>query len=87
MTRLLQKSDGRLDWQIGSADELARQVQAYTPWQGTFTTWEGRMLKVQRATALASSPDSSRRARASPPTDFDSMLAVVCRPKGRSRWR
>ena len=51
MTRLLQKSDGRLDWQR-SADELARQVRAYTPWPGAFTTWEGRMLKVQRAMAL-----------------------------------
>ncbi len=51
MTRLLQKSDGRLDWQR-PADELARQVRAYTPWPGAFTTWEGRTLKVLRARAI-----------------------------------
>jgi methionyl-tRNA formyltransferase len=53
MTRLLHKSDGKLDWQR-SADELARQVRAYMPWPGAFTTWDGRSLKIQRAASIDS---------------------------------
>jgi methionyl-tRNA formyltransferase len=75
MTRLLQKSDGRLDWQR-SADELARQVRAYTPWPGAFTTWEGRTLKVQRATALPFTGQLPPGACFTP-TD-STMLAVAC---------
>ena len=54
VTRLLQKSDGRLDWQRPAA-ELARQVRAYTPWPGAFTTWEGITLKILRASVLSTS--------------------------------
>lgn len=75
MTRLLRKSDGRMDWQR-PAGELARQVRAYTPWPGAFTTWEGRTLKIQQAQALMSAPDLA------PGTCFvpadDAALAVAC---------
>ncbi len=50
-TGLLKKSDGRLDWSR-PAEELARQVRAFTPWPGAFTTWEGKQLKVLRAHPL-----------------------------------
>ena len=74
-TRLLRKSDGRIDWQR-PAEELARQVRAYTPWPGAFTIWEGRALKIQQARALVSAPDLP------PGTCFvptgDASLAVVC---------
>ncbi|HUS16964.1 MAG TPA: methionyl-tRNA formyltransferase [Chloroflexia bacterium] len=43
--RLLRKEDGRLDWTAPAA-ELERQVRAYDPWPGTYTTWAGRRLKV-----------------------------------------
>ncbi|GAB4570619.1 MAG: methionyl-tRNA formyltransferase [Anaerolineae bacterium] len=41
----IKKEDGRIDW---SADAVAidRLVRAFTPWPGTFTTWEGRTLKI-----------------------------------------
>ena len=59
VTRLLEREDGRLDWDK-PAEMLAREVRAYTPWPGTFTTWEGRVLKVLRArsedTSRAGSP-------------------------------
>jgi methionyl-tRNA formyltransferase len=51
VTRLLHKSDGQLDWER-TADELAPQVRAYTPWPGAFTTWEGRTIKILRARAI-----------------------------------
>lgn len=50
-TPLLKKEDGIINWQL-PAEVLARQVRAYTPWPGTFTTWRGKTLKVLRATAL-----------------------------------
>lgn len=50
----LQKDDGRLDW-CKPADRLAREVRAYTPWPGSFTAWNGKLLKVLRASPVAGS--------------------------------
>src|SRR5689334_4915602 len=75
VTRLLQKSDGRLDWQR-PADELARQVRAYTPWPGAFTTWDGRTLKVVRARAIPFETDLPPGACFA--SGGDSSLAVIC---------
>lgn len=44
----ISKDEGRLDW-TRSAAELERLVRAFTPWPGTFTTWQGKQLKVHRA--------------------------------------
>lgn len=44
-TRLIRKEDGRLDW-TRPATDLANQVRAYDPWPGTFTEWNGQLLKV-----------------------------------------
>jgi len=41
----LHKEEGRLDWSR-SAIELDRRVRAFSPWPGTFTTWNGRSLRV-----------------------------------------
>lgn len=46
----LTKSDGELDFNR-SAEELARQVQAFEPWPGSFTHWSGRRLVVKAAHA------------------------------------
>jgi methionyl-tRNA formyltransferase len=47
----LRKTDGLLDWNQ-PAQYLDRQIRAYDPWPGTFTTWEGRRLKVLKARPL-----------------------------------
>ena len=60
LTRILTKEDGRLDWTQDAA-RLARQVRAFTPWPGAYTTWEGKQLKVIRAHAVES---IARRSRA-----------------------
>jgi methionyl-tRNA formyltransferase len=41
----LNKDDGRLDWRK-SAAELERRVRAFSPWPGTFTTWNSKLLRI-----------------------------------------
>ena len=41
----IKKEDGALDW-LRTADEIERLVRAFTPWPGTFTSWNGAQLKV-----------------------------------------
>jgi methionyl-tRNA formyltransferase len=50
LTRKLSKEDGLVDWSK-PAIHIARQVRAYHPWPGTFTTWDRRMLKLFEAVA------------------------------------
>jgi methionyl-tRNA formyltransferase len=84
--RLLRKEDGRLDWHAAAA-YLARQVRAYDPWPGTFTTWDGRRLKVLVAAPLpaggpagADAPGQVRRVAEVVPAALDGnhRLAVQC---------
>jgi methionyl-tRNA formyltransferase len=41
----LRKQQGRLDWTC-SAEILARQVRAFDPWPGTFTSWGDTSLRI-----------------------------------------
>ena len=41
----LSKADGRLDWSQ-SAVALDRRVRAFSPQPGTFTTWNGKLLRI-----------------------------------------
>ena len=45
VTSRLRKEDGEMDW-MKPAAELERQVRAYQPWPGSFTTWQGQRLEV-----------------------------------------
>lgn len=47
-TRLLKREDGEIDWSQPVVD-ISRQVRAMHPWPGTFTRWQGRMLKIIQA--------------------------------------
>ncbi|HUH00081.1 MAG TPA: methionyl-tRNA formyltransferase [Gammaproteobacteria bacterium] len=47
----LDPAGAALDWR-GSADVLARQVRAYAPRPGAWTTWRGERLKLHRAVPL-----------------------------------
>jgi methionyl-tRNA formyltransferase len=53
-THMLRKEDGAIDWQR-AATRLAREVRAYSPWPGSYTTWRGKLLKILEARALATS--------------------------------
>jgi len=52
LTRPLQREDGRVAWADTSAATVARMVRAYDPWPGTYTTLEGRALKLWAAEAI-----------------------------------
>ena len=48
ITRRLSKNDGGIDWDQ-PAGYIARQVRAYDPWPGSFTFWNGKLLKIVEA--------------------------------------
>src|SRR5207248_4349713 len=50
LTHTLQKEDGLINWNT-PAEEIARRVRALQPWPGTYTHWQGRLLKILQARA------------------------------------
>ena len=56
-TTLVKKEDGEIDWTDG-AERIARKVRAYEPWPGTFTNWDGKLLKILEASAMAGDAQS-----------------------------
>ncbi len=65
----LTRGDARIDWNR-DADSILRQVRAFDPWPGTFTTLQGTTLKV-----LAAEP---ARGSGEPGILLDHALAVAC---------
>jgi methionyl-tRNA formyltransferase len=43
--RTLTREDGRIDWHQ-SAQSIARQVRAMSPWPGSWTIWNDKQLKI-----------------------------------------
>ena len=41
----LKKEDGRIDWRR-EAIEIDRQVRAFSPWPGAYTSYHGQFLKI-----------------------------------------
>ena len=44
-TTLVKKEDGEIDW-TDNAERIARMARAYEQWPGTFTHWDGKLLKI-----------------------------------------
>lgn len=61
LTTQLAKEDGLINWTL-PAETIERRVRALQPWPGTYTHWQGRLLKIVRA-QVASIPDSMKRER------------------------
>jgi methionyl-tRNA formyltransferase len=51
-TRKIEREDGRIDWSR-PAGEIWNQVRAYRGWPQAFTSFDGKLLKVLRATPVA----------------------------------
>jgi methionyl-tRNA formyltransferase len=65
----LSREDGRIDWQQ-SATLTERKVRAFDPWPGTFTTWNGTVLKILGSVAAEGS--------GVPGTALDDNLLLAC---------
>jgi len=59
VTSLVEKSDGELDFGKSALD-IARAIRAYHPWPGTFTRWDGKLLKILDASVSESAEDFRR---------------------------
>lgn len=53
MAPMIHKADGRIDWQQ-PAERIACRVRAFHPWPSAFTYLHGKLLKIHRARAAAS---------------------------------
>lgn len=49
---MIKKEQGIIDWQQ-SSQHIDRHIRAMTPWPGAYTTWQGQVLKILRATPAA----------------------------------
>jgi methionyl-tRNA formyltransferase len=65
----LTRDDGRIDWRQDAA-AIERRVRAFDPWPGTFSIWNGHVLKIL---SVAVESGSGR-----PGTLLDDELRVAC---------
>jgi methionyl-tRNA formyltransferase len=65
----LSRKDGRIDWNR-SATEVDRQIRAFDPWPGTFTTLLGQPLKILAGRLVEADGDAG--------TVLDESLTVAC---------
>ena len=45
LTERLKRQDGEIDWNQ-SSEQIYRAIRAFHPWPGTFTTFNGKRLKI-----------------------------------------
>ncbi|MCX6739747.1 MAG: methionyl-tRNA formyltransferase [Candidatus Parcubacteria bacterium] len=57
--KLITKEDGKIDWNK-FAEEIDRQIRAFTPWPGTWTEWKGKSLKVIKSKVIKSEVGSHK---------------------------
>jgi methionyl-tRNA formyltransferase len=72
-TRILTRENGRIDWSK-SAEEIERQIRAFTPWPGTWTTWEGKIFKIFEAEIL----ETKNSYKFGEVFKYNNFLAVKC---------
>jgi len=53
--RMVRKEDGRIDWEQ-EPEHIERQIRAYDPWPGAFTTFRGQTLHLLAGGAHPQSP-------------------------------
>ena len=47
-SKILKKEDGKIDWRK-PAEEIERQIRAFSPWPGSFTFWQrsDKLIKIE----------------------------------------
>jgi len=48
----ISKADGEIDWRLPAVD-IWRRVRAFNPWPGSYTSWQGRRLKIIEAVPVS----------------------------------
>ncbi len=56
---MMKKEEGNVDW-TQPASAIERLIRAFTPWPGTYTYWNGQMLKVLSADVMAGSAQTGQ---------------------------
>jgi len=51
-SKLITSKDGEIDWHL-PAVELWQRVRAFNPWPSCYTWWQGKRLKIHKATLLS----------------------------------
>jgi methionyl-tRNA formyltransferase len=72
----LSKEDGRIDWSRAAAF-IERQVRAFDPWPGTFTTLGGAVLKLLAVETAELAVETAELAGPAG-TTIDDRLTVAC---------
>lgn len=75
--QLIKKEDGKIDWSK-SAEEIERQVRAFTPWPGAWTIWDKKSLKILKAVVNASTRLSMTTGSIGEVFKVNSGLAIAC---------
>ena len=75
--KLLSKEDGRIDW-TQSAASIDQHIRAYTPWPGTWTTWNinGREILVKILSGIPA-PQADRSPAPGPYSDSTSLFCMA----------
>ncbi len=60
-TKIIKKEDGKIDWSK-PAEEIERQIRAFTPWPGSFTFWQ-KPARNASGIAVASGNDKTFRVK------------------------
>ncbi len=50
-TKMFTKEDGLIDWSL-PAVQISRKIRAFQPWPTCYTVWNGKTLKILRASVL-----------------------------------
>ncbi len=78
-TKILKKEDGKIDWRK-SAEEIERQIRAFSPWPGSYVFWQkaGKIfrLKIFKADVLARKKNQSENQPGKTFLTADNKIAV-----------
>ncbi len=53
----ISKEEGQIDWHLPAVD-IWRRVRAFNPWPGSYTSWQGKLLKIIEAMPLYDVPSA-----------------------------
>ena len=45
----MEKNDGKIDWKNETAMEIHSKIKAFMIWPGTYTSWNGKILKIKKS--------------------------------------